>query len=208
MLWSILIGAWERRLQWILLHYSTKFVLGFLCAECCSFYVQWLRLIHFPKASRKRTVRNLVTCYNTFCCTKTIAGSRSHWSPLLIWGWLWSHWYCHSSTIYNPFNGWNTGLALSSPSLGFYITWTWFVFVALDLLTFGLPGFIGSCTTGVAWYANSYPVHTVMARENLLLWDNLATPWPLQVGLLFLFLKYLHSRQSCLESLVVHRYNL
>ena len=46
---------------------------------------------------------------------------------------------------------------------------------------FLFSGFISAGSVGMARYALANPLHHVMARKNLLLWNNLASPWSLQV---------------------------
>ena len=135
-------------------------------------------------------------------------GSRSHWSPLSVWSWIWWYWNCDSSTIYHPFDGWNSGLVfilclvaalimfkMSDICKCFYscrgsaIEMIMLLNIGFDLSSYinlyfflsFFPGFICSGTVGVAWYALAHPLHIVMARQNLLLWSDLASPWSLQV---------------------------
>ena len=54
------------------------------------------------------------------------------------------------------------------------------------VFSLSLSGFICPGTIGVARHAFANPLHFILAWQNLLLWDYLASPWSLQVNISFL----------------------
>lgn len=180
MLWNILTGIWEKRSQLTQLPFSIRFV---------PFFFDLYSWLHAP-------IREWIYSLQWVNSFSFLTGFRSYWSALSVWGWIWWYWDCNSSTIYYTFYGRNTGycqillswLLLSmfemSNTIGIV---SFFVKVVSNVIsaTFS-PGFVCPGAVGLAWYAFANPLHLIMARQSLLLWDNLATTWSLQVSSLLI----------------------
>lgn len=219
MLWSIQTGIWGKRLPWTQPPFSIRYVAvvlmllkkvlyhGFMVPSIIPCNINLFN-ISFELQATSFFFGRLSQLF------PSLTGSRSHWSPLSIWGRIWWYRYCNSPAVNHTFNDWNTGstsiIDLKYAYHVFYGSCAYFavadvecfnaklqIFIQSSFSVFSLfPGFVCPGTVGLAWYAVANPLHIVMARQSILFRDNLASPWSLQVSLFAFHLVFLKSIDS------------
>ena len=113
------------------------------------------------------------------------SGSWGNRSTLPLWSWLWQYWDYDPPAIDNSFNGWDTGgICCLANALVFRICFLFLSTPNAFLMEFWLLLFTRIPLFWLNWVFQICDCHNVMAWKNIMLGDNLAMAWSLQVCIL------------------------